>query len=268
MKTGNFKAYLYVYKVQILNSLAYKADVYINMIGQCIVMFATAFFWKALYVGHETVKGATVDDMLVYTIMSSILSILFTANVENRVGQSVRKGTVATDMLKPINLFGIYFFEDLGNTTSLIFENVLPILIIGVIFIAVPAPAGVGAFLAFLLCVVISYLLNWLMAACYSTCAFVALHMGPLKAIKFHMIRLLSGSMIPLWFFPGWLSKILYCLPFPYIYQLPLDLYIGKITFMEALPRIGMQFIWLFLFWLLFCYLQRVVTKHVLVQGG
>ncbi len=268
MKSCYWKAYFYVYKVQILKSLAYKADVYGNIIGQCIVMFATAFFWKALYAGHDTVKGVAVEDMLVYTIISSVMSILFSSNVESRVNQSVRKGTVATDMLKPINLYGIYFFEDLGYTTSLIFQNVLPILIIGILFITVPRPAGPEAFFVFIPCVVISYLINWLFAACYSTLAFVALRMGALSSIKFHMIRLLSGSVIPMWFFPGWLSSILNVLPFPYIYQLPLDIYIGKIDIRNALPRMGMQVVWLVLLWLLFCFLQKVVTKHVMVQGG
>lgn len=268
MVTVNWKAYYYVYKTRIQKSLAYRFDVYGNIIWQCIVMFATAYFWKALYVGYETVKGVRVEDMMVYTIVSSMMSLFFITFVEQRVIQSVEKGTVATDMLKPISLFGIYFFEDLGYTTSLIFQNIIPILLIGSLCIVVPTPHSLGSFLLFVPSVVMAYLINWLLAACFSTWAFTAINMQPMVQVKKHLIRLLSGCVIPMWFFPEWLSDILNALPFVYIYQLPLDIYIGKYELDVLLGKMGIQLLWLVILWILFSFLQKRVTKHVLVQGG
>ena len=91
---------------------------------------------------------------------------------------------------------------------------------------------------------------------------------GPWGATKEHLIRLLSGSIIPMWFFPEGLRRVLEFFPFVYLYQLPLDIYIGKYDLKEYLPRIGMQLMWLLLFFLLFQYLQQKVMKHVMVQGG
>lgn len=261
-------AYFYVFKLQIQKSLAYRFDVYSNVLGQCIVMFATAFFWKALYAGQESVKGVAVEDMLVYTIISSAMAMLFSINVQNRVTDSVWKGTIATDMVKPIGVFGLYFFEDLGNTIMIFFQNVIPIVLIGSIFIAVPKPDSMAAFALFVFCLMISYLINWLLAACFSTIAFVVIRVGPWGATKEHLIRLLSGSIIPMWFFPEGLRRVLEFFPFVYLYQLPLDIYIGKYDLKEYLPRIGMQLMWLLLFFLLFQYLQQKVMKHVMVQGG
>lgn len=268
METVNWKAFYYVYKTRIQKTLAYRFDVYGNIIWQCIVMFATAFFWKALYEGYETVKGVQVEDMMVYTIVSSMMSLLFITFVEQRVIQSVEKGTVATDMLKPISLFGIYFFEDLGYTTSLIFQNVLPIFIIGSVFIAVPTPHSAVDFLLFIPSLIMAYLINWLLAACFSTWAFTAINMQPMVQVKKHLIRLLSGCVIPMWFFPDWLSDVLNVLPFVYIYQLPLDIYIGKYEINVLLGKMGIQAAWLITLFLLFTFLQKRVTKHVLVQGG
>lgn len=261
-------AYFYVFKLQIQKALAYRFDVYSNVLGQCIVMFATAFFWKALYIGHDTVKGVSVEEMLTYTIISSAMAMVFNINVQNRVTDSVWKGTIATDMVRPISLFGLYFFEDLGNTAMLLLQNVAPIIIIGCVFITVPKPDSLMAFLLFLICLTISYLMNWLFAACFSTLAFVVIRIGPLGATKEHLIRLLSGSIIPMWFFPEGLRKVLEFFPFVYLYQLPLDIYIGKNELTEYLPRIGVQMMWLIFFFVLFQYLQGKVMKHVMVQGG
>lgn len=100
MRVRRGKAYFYVYKMQIQKTLAYRFDVYGNIIMQCIIMFATAFFWKALFADTSRVQGVDAENMLVYTVISSMMSVLFNINVENRVVKSVEKGTVAVDMLK------------------------------------------------------------------------------------------------------------------------------------------------------------------------
>lgn len=267
-KTTGKKAYWYVYKTQIQKCLAYRFDVYGNILMQCIIMFATAFFWKALYADAAVVQGVDLESMLTYTVISSMMSVLFMTNVERRVIKSVEKGTVATDMLKPINLFGIYFFEDLGTITALVFQNLIPIFLIGSICIKVPKPAGLSSFLLFLASLLLAFFINWLLAGCFSMWAFSAINMDPMVQVKKHVIRLLSGSIIPMWFFPEWLSNILNVLPFVYIYQLPLDLYIGKCEMTEALPRIIIQFGWVCILFALFCFLQKRATKKVMVQGG
>lgn len=265
---ANIKAYFYVYRVQILKSLAYRFDVYGNILMQCIIMFASAFFWKALYQHADQVQGVSVDSMLVYTVISTMMSVLFMTKVEQRVMDSVKKGTVASDMLKPVRLFGMYFFEDLGNITALIFQNMLPIFIIGSFCIALPKYNTIGEFALFIPSLIMAFAINWLLAACFSMWSFTAINMGPMLQIKKHLIRLLSGSIIPMWFFPGWLASVLNVLPFVYIYQLPLDIYIGKYNMDNILPRLGIQFGWVCILFILFVLLEKRVTEKVLVQGG
>ena len=113
MKQKNGNVYFYVYKTQILKSLAYKFDVYGNIIMQTIIMIATAFFWKALFRNATMVKGVTVDTMLTYTVISSMLSVVLTTGVERRITDSVQKGTIAIDMMRPVNLFKVFFAENL-----------------------------------------------------------------------------------------------------------------------------------------------------------
>ncbi len=264
----NFNAYRYIYTTRIQKSIAYKFDVFAGIVFQCIVMFATSFFWKALYSGTETAKGVPVEDMLTYTVISSVMSVFLSPNVEDRVISSIRQGTVATDMLKPIRLFGVYFAEDLGYFTSLIFQNALPILIIASLCITVPKPASTVAFLLFFASFAMSFLINWLFSAIFSMWAFRVLDMSPMVQVKRHMIRLLSGSIIPIWFFPEWLAGVLKFLPFVYIYQLPLELYIGKGTFSEQLPKLGIQALWLVVLLCVFLFLEKRALRRVLIQGG
>lgn len=267
-KETNLAAYNFIYKMRIQKSLAYRFDVFANIIFQCIVMFATAFFWKAIYAGSDRFWEAGISDMLTYTIVSSFMSVLFVTTVEARLMESIEKGTVAMDMLKPVPLFGIYFFEDIGNITPLFFVNGLPVLIIGSLFIRIPVPKdGVSAFL-FFISFLLSFFINWLVAALFSLLSFVVINMSPLIQVKKHVLRLLSGSIIPVWFFPEWLKNILELFPFVYIYQLPLDLYIGRYTIEKALPKLCIQFAWVCILAVLFHIAKGNMVKKVMVQGG
>ena len=219
-ETIRMKKYLYVVKTQIIKSMTYEFNVYGNILMQTIIMITSAHFWRALYQGRGMVGDVDADSMLTYVVVSSLLSVLLITNVERRIQMSVIKGTVATDMMKPINIFGVYFAEDIGNIAALTFQNMLPILVIGSLLIKVPGMADIRDMPLFILSVAESFLINWLIAALFGMIAFTAVNIDALIQVKKHLLRLLSGSIIPIWFFPAGVARILEALPFVYIYLL------------------------------------------------
>ena len=262
------KKYLFIAKTQIIKSLTYEFNVYGNIVMQTIIMITSAYFWRALYKGQGMVGNVDADSMLTYVILSSVLSVLLITNVERRIERSVEKGTVAADMMKPINIFGVYFAEDIGNIIALIFQNMLPILLIGSLMIRVPRMADIHDLPLFLVSVFVSFLINWLISALFGMIAFSAVNIDALIQVKKHLLRLLSGSIIPIWFFPAGVARVLEALPFVYIYQLPLSIYIGRGSRSEHLYQMGIQFLWLVILSVVFFYVQNRVTRKVMVQGG
>ena len=265
---GNMSKYIYVVRTQIIRSLTYEFNVYGNIIMQTIIMITSAYFWRALYRNKEIVGGVDAESMLTYIIVSSVLSVLLITNVERRIEMSVQKGTIATDMMKPVNIFGVYFAEDAGNIAALVFQNMLPILLIGSLLIKVPVMADVSALPLFVLSVAESILINWLIAAIFGMMAFTAVNIDALIQVKKHLLRLLSGSIIPVWFFPERVAAVLKALPFVYIYQLPLSIYIGKGDRAEQIAQMKIQFAWLVILAAVFYYAQKRITKRIMVQGG
>ena len=267
-KRTEMKKYLYIIKTQIIKSMTYEFNVYGNIIMQTIIMITSAYFWRALYTGRSVVNGVDAGSMQTYIIISSALSVLLITNVERRIGHSVEKGSVATDMMKPISLFGMFLAEDIGSIIALIFQNMLPILLIGSLMIKVPVMADIRNLPMFVISVVESFLINWLIAALFGMMAFTTINNNALIQVKKHLIRLLSGSIIPIWFFPESVSKLLSALPFVYIYQLPLSIYIGRGSRTKMISQMRIQFIWLVILSALFFYAQSRITRKVMVQGG
>ncbi len=261
-------SYLYVMKTQLIRSFTYRFDVYGNIIMQTIIMVTTAFFWRALFGSGSFGNGMTADSMLTYTIISSAMSVLFTTGVERRIQRSVQQGSISVEMIHPINLFGVYFAEDMGTILALLFQNLLPIIIIGSLVIKVPVIASVSAIPMFAASLVLSMGINWLLAAIFGMWAFTAVEMDALIQVKKHLLRLLSGSIIPIWFFPDSLRAVLEALPFVYIYQLPLDIYVGSASTEDILRRMVIQVIWFAILGTVFFILQKRVLGKVMVQGG
>ncbi|MDE5909926.1 MAG: ABC-2 family transporter protein [Lachnospiraceae bacterium] len=262
------KAYLFVTKIRIQSALAYRFNVISTILIQCLLMFAMACFWRAAYSGTEAVSGVGKQDMLTYTMISVIMGNLMTMGVEGRIQSSVHSGSVALDMLKPVSIYGIYLAEDLGDMVVAFFQIAVPLFLLGTAMFGFPIPASTGHFILFLLTFCIGYLINWMLAALLGMCAFKIISMGPIRNVKGAIMKLLSGSIIPLWFFPAGFRTFLEFLPFVNIYQLPLGIYIGRYTYGEMLQRTGLQLFWCMALWLIFNIAQKKAAAVVLIQGG
>lgn len=262
------KTYLFYAKIKIQTALAYRFDVISTIFIQCMIMFAMSYFWIAVYGAQDSAMDVSKKDMLTYTTISIIMGNLLTMNVQSRIVSSIRNGNVALDMLKPVSIYGICLAEDIGDFVVSFFQKVLPLLVISTIMFGAPKPADLVSFLLFLVSFIFSYFINWLLAALIGFYAFQTLSMGPMLAVKGHVIKLMSGSIIPLWFFPQKLQFVLELLPFVNIYQVPLGIYIGKYTMDTILFRMGIQVFWLLVLWIVFAVVQKKMTLRVLIQGG
>lgn len=264
----DMKKYLYIMKIRIQTVLSYRFDVILTILGQCVTMFAICYFWLVIYGDRETVLEVSGKSMLTYTTISILIGNLFTMNVQHRIVDSIRTGNVALDMLKPMNIYLSYLAEDLGEAVVAFCQKVLPLLLISALMFGLPRPASSIHFLLFIVSFVFAYFINWLLAALLGLLAFKTMSMGPMMAVKTYIIKLLSGSMIPLWFFPDIMQKILGLLPFVNIYQVPLGIYIGKYSIESAFSYLLIQFFWDLALLAAFVVLERKMAEQVLVQGG
>lgn len=262
------KKYLFVAKMRIQFMLAYRFTVFMITLMGCLIMLAIGFFWKAVYGDTGTAHGVTADTMLTYTMVSTVMNTLYVMGVEEKVADAVKSGSIATDMIKPVNLFSMYLAEDIGNVVFNLFMRTLPTLLVGILIFGLPVPASAEHFWLFFASFILGYFINWTFSATFAMLSFTAVDLGPIFSIKYHFVDLLSGAMIPLWFFPDWLSSALYCLPFVYMYQEPLSIYIGKYPVGECFAKLGIQAAWLAVLLVIFLFAQKRATRRVMVQGG
>jgi ABC-2 type transport system permease protein len=264
----SISAYLYIAKTKILASLAYRFDVFSTLITNFIMVFALSFFWKVAYHGIDTVEGVDEKQMITYTIISTLLSAAFVFDVEDTVNDRIRQGDIAMDFIKPVDLFGIYLAQDIGSVVSSVTLKVLPLFIVSSAFISIPLPASGIHFILFIFSMVLSYMILWLISAIVGLASFWVVELGPIGHIKNALVGTISGSFIPVWFFPDAIKRVLEFLPFMYIYQLPLGIFIGKSDLTESFKGMAVQLLWVCILLFIFNVLQKKARNRVFVQGG
>ncbi len=261
-------AFRYLIKMKILVGFTYRFEVVMVVLTRLVVMVASVYLWNSAYANQTELEGLVHSQMITYAVLAIVLSSLFQTEVENEISSGIYRGSIAVQFLRPVDVLTMFFCGDLG----LLFTNMLlraaPLLVCGVLFFGMAAPVSAAALLLFLLSIVFSYLILWLLAAITSMVTFWAMFLGQIGAVRGVVVSIFSGMLIPIWFFPPVLQDILRFLPFQYTYQTPLGIYIGRIRITEGLCQIGIQCFWVVFLFLILRAVWKRAQRHLLVQGG
>ena len=261
-------AYIYLAKMKILTSMAYRFDFLTGFLTNTVLLLSMVFLWKTAFVSTDVVAGVTENDMLRYSIISMLLGTFYQRGVQNTINGKVRHGEVAVDLFHPVNLLGTYLAEDIGTAISSFVTLSLPLGIISVFVLRISLAIEPMRFLLFAMSAVLSFALLWILSAITGLISFWLVEYGNMGLAKDAVITILSGSVVPIWFFPESLQFASKFMPFIYIYQAPISIYIGKMPGDEIPLTLGVQAIWVLLFFALMQLTWSRAKRRVVVQGG
>lgn len=129
-------------------------------------------------------------------------------------------------------------------------------------------PHSVYMFGAFLLSIILGYGVLWSISFAVQMLAFWLVNIWSINTIKNVFINVLSGSMIPLWFMPEWIQGVLQFTPFSSIYFIPVQIYLGQLSYQEILLRCLIQLIWIGIIYEVGNILWKKGQRKLVVQGG
>jgi ABC-2 type transport system permease protein len=259
-------AYIEFAKKAFAREATYRMEVFTNIGGLLVRLYLMKAVWTALYAQNSAPAGVPLHAILTYTVIALLMSLILELDPTRLIRDRVRDGSIATDLMKPINL-PLYFFSDGFGQMLLHAILIVPALALAlfIVHIDVPSPLVLAAFaLSFALGYVVNFLLNFLMNAV----AFWTLETFALQLIVRWISDLLGGQIIPLIFFPGALQKIVLALPFAAVYSTPLLIYVGTIQPHDYAAAFAAQIGWGAVFGAVAVVMWRGALKRVVVQGG
>tara|TARA_B100001123_G_C15316290_1_gene1026216 strand:- start:377 stop:1162 length:786 start_codon:yes stop_codon:yes gene_type:complete len=150
--------YTYVLKLQILQGLAYRFEFLSSLGTNTFFLFGTVFLWKSAYRG---IGGVVEEQMITYAIVSVLMRALFQISVDSTSLGKIREGQIAIDFIRPVPLPLFWLTEDLGRSLTATTKFCLPVLVVAIALLKVPAPATLTAGLIFIPSCLLSYLMLW-----------------------------------------------------------------------------------------------------------
>lgn len=267
------KIYLPFASNELKRQMAYKGAFYLFILISLFGSFISYYLWMAIYgsAGQTTLGGMSRDEMVVYVFMVYVTSSIVTVSISDWVSDDVVKGTVAMNLIKPIDYRKSLVSRALG---TMIYRFLAPgvFIWIGLEIYKVKAlgiaPVTVSRVFLYLLSCGMSFLIYVLFDFCFGMIAFFTTYIFGMLMAKNALLSFLTGQLIPISFFPETVQKIFNFLPFSSMVYTPVMIYLGKYTGRTLGFILLRQAVWVVILYVLGSLIWKKVTKRLVVLGG
>jgi ABC-2 type transport system permease protein len=184
------------------------------------------------------------------------------------VAERVRTGDVAIDLARPVHPIVAWLAEDLGRAAQASLVRFVVPLAIGGLAFGLRAPTEVATVPLFLLSAVTAVVVSFGCRLLVNLAAFWLVDVRGLITLYLVVSNVLSGILMPVAFFPGWLQDLAYATPFPSMLQVPVDIAVERVTGWAAVGALGMQAVWAVAMLAAATWVLSRGTRKLVVQGG
>ena len=250
---------------------AFKSQMYYRMnwgmkiMGIILSVFLQLCLWNVLANGHSDI--VSMSYMVEYILLGCMVKSLTASNVVDLVNGHIGSGQIAMDMVKPVR-FQLYMFcESLGNGLfSCLFEYFPVVVIFSICMESFGLWGRIDIF--FLVSTLLGLCLYFALAYCLALTGFWWTQTWILGRFLNDLTGLFSGKMVPVWMFPKVLLSVSRCLPFQYMYYVPISMVLEDFTLMQKCGLLGVQLFWCLFFLLLGKAIERRGMYKLQIQGG
>ncbi len=268
----SIRKYWSFFRIRFINGLQYRTAAYAGIATQFAWGGMRILLFRAFYMASPADFPMDFQALASYLwLEQAFLTLFSTWMFDNAILNAITSGDIAYELARPIDLYGKWFLQNLSMRFSRAALRCMPILLVGA-FLPRPyglaLPANVGAFPMFLLTSFLGVCVNvaFLMLVYIST--FYTLDYRGVRMVMIGALDFLTGSLIPLPFFPDWLRNIIELTPLGATMNLPLRIYSGDIAGDAMVRGFLVQVTWLVLLLLFGKLWMSRALKRVVVQGG
>ncbi|KST91462.1 Daunorubicin resistance transmembrane protein [Lactococcus lactis subsp. lactis] len=257
----------------IKKSVAYRINFLLFRLGDIMGAVVTYFLWSAIFASssNNSIGGFTVQEMSIYVFLSFFSGIVTNTGSSVNIGQEVKDGSISMRLLKPVSFIATYLFEEIGSKMIQIGMLSIPILgglILFQLFHPMIVPLNGLNFLFFLISIFLAYLINFYFNVCFGFAAFVLQNLWGANVMKTSIVAFMSGTLIPLAFFPASIGNILQFFPFASFIYTPVMIYLGKYSGDKLIQVLLLQIFWWIVFYIFSKIIWSIVINKLNIQGG
>ena len=249
-------------------NLAYRAA---NLAGIATNTFFGAIYiliYQALYVGRDQVAGLTLAETVTYAIIAQSLLNTMSAFGNNELSDAVVTGTITTDLSRPVDFYLYWAAIDFGRAVYYMIFRGIPVFLLGALIFGIVTPASPEQWLLFVLAVAFGIMISFTFRFITNSLAFWTSDARGAVYLANTLILFFAGFIVPLRFFPPALQAVANALPFGGLAQLPIDVFLGKLTIPELGAQLAQQLAWLVVLVVAGRWILSRMVRRVVLAGG
>jgi len=265
---SSFSKYAALGSATFQQRLAYRNVFFLHLAGQVMVLLSMYFVWRAVFAGQASVGGFSWREMQSYLLLTFVVNGVIGMHSELMLSYRILDGSVAVDLLKPLDYQVARLTEALVTALleggAAVFGAIAIALALGGTLLPADALHGALSLVSFALGIFIKFGIVFLAGlACFWTT-----NGWGISWAQSAVSQLLSGALVPLSFFPGWLRQLAEWLPFHGMAYTPIAIHLGKIDARAAIPLLVQQLAWAVALWLGARALWSVMVRKITIHGG
>lgn len=254
---GVMRKYWYVAKTRLLEEAAYPARFLGAVFVSLVSLVLAVFVWKTIFSGKEVVGGFTFTGIITYYSLQFVFSTL-NSNWEpaNNLSNSIRNGELSMILIKPLSYVKYTFNRIIPKN---LLHSALPVIAFLLGILVFPnLIQGTHHPVRFLASSGLAILLSYWIYSTAGLIAFWTIKVWGINNLLRRTFAILSGTLLPLSFFPEGITRFLGYLPFQYTFYTPASIYLGRFTNNTQIDlTIFIQLLWIILFILIYRYIWR-----------
>ena len=266
------RKYWTFFRIRFLGGLQYRIAALAGVATQFAWGGLSLLLYAAFYRANPDAFPMTYPAFSTYIwLQQAFLAFFMTWYYDAALLSSIQDGTVAYELTRPIDLYGMWFTRCIAVRASRTVLRCLPVLLIASLL---PYPYGIGLPADFLHAVL--FLLTMLLGVCcltafnmlvYITCFYTVNPTGVRMAAA-SIADFCTGSVVPLPFLPDTMRRMLEWTPFGVMQNVPYRVYSGDLAGGEMWRLVLMQVIWTAGMVIVGRLWMRRSLRRVAVMGG
>lgn len=266
------KKYYSFFQVRFLTGLQYRSAAFGQLITQFLWGLMECLAYKALLESDAVAFPMEYSAVVSYIWLKEAFFALFVIiGADKELFQMMTDGGIAYELCRPVSVYAMWFARNVGGRTAEAVIRSIPILLCAFLLpkpYCMGSPESLAAFLLFLLTMLLA--LGVTVAFCMSVYILSFFTVSPQgwRALLTGAAELLTGSLIPLPFFPEPYRTLAEFLPFASMQNVPLRVYGGDLSGAELLSAIVLQLFWLAALIAFGSFTARRAERKVVIQGG
>lgn len=268
---SSMKKYIKTFELGFKSAMEYRVDFLLSIVSILFPIIIQIYIWMAVFHNNHdaSVHGYSYKQLIVYSILSGIISKLVATGFEYDINKDIKDGSLNKFVVQPIGYF-LYRISCFFGNKFFQFIIILFLLVCIILFGNVHFHMFIefSRILIFIPAIFLSLCLNALIFFTISAAAFWVSDANGAFIILGLVTNVASGGVFPLEFFGKLFNNILYFLPFKYIIYFPINIINGKISFSSIYAGMGIQCFWILILYVLSKAVWDIGMKKYIAVGG